>query len=72
MPRRRSWCSRTITRRPIIGSQEMSQQFAAQGHLPYTRTIIGGGPNGETVVYEVNKKEPAYADRLMARFKAQQ
>ncbi len=55
----------------VIGSQEMSKQFAEQGHLPYTRTVIGGGPNGETVVYEIKKKEPAYTDRLMATFKAQ-
>ena len=55
----------------VIGSQDMSQQFAEQGHLPYTRTIIGGGPKGETVVYEVKKKEPVYVDRLMAQFKSQ-
>ena len=56
----------------VIGSQEMSKQFAAHGHLPYTRTVLGAGPNGETVVYEVDTKEPAYAERLMAQYKAQQ
>lgn len=55
----------------VIGSPEMSKQFAELGHLPYTRTLIGAGPNGETVVYEVKKKDPAYTDRLMAQFKAQ-
>ncbi len=56
----------------VIGSPEMSKQFAEQGHLPLTRTVLGAGPNGETVVYEIKKKEPAYTDRLVAQFKAQQ
>ncbi|MGD9342381.1 MAG: hypothetical protein PVJ25_00025 [Desulfuromonadales bacterium] len=52
----------------VLGSQESLDKFMASGHLPYTRTLIGAGPNGETVIFEVNKKDPALADRLQKEF----
>jgi hypothetical protein len=52
----------------VLGSQGSLDKFKASGHLPYTRTLIGAGPNGETVVFEVNKKDPALADRLQKEF----
>ncbi len=40
------------------------------GRLPYTRTVIGGGPQGKTVVFEVDKKKPEYVERLMTQFQS--
>lgn len=57
-----------MDRHYVVGSEEMSKKFAAHGHLPYTKTILGGGPHGETVVYEVAKKDPSVAERLMATY----
>ncbi|MEA3363768.1 MAG: hypothetical protein U9Q61_10940 [Thermodesulfobacteriota bacterium] len=54
-----------MERHYVVGSEESSQKFAAHGHLPYTKTVLGAGPHGETVVYEVAKKDPALAERLM-------
>lgn len=54
----------------VIGSAKMSIKFIGSGHLPYTRTVIGGGPQGKTVVFEVAKKKPEYVERLMARFQS--
>ena len=54
----------------VIGSAEMAMKFEGSGHLPYTRSVIGGGPQGRTVVFEVDKKKPEYVERLMARFQS--
>ena len=54
----------------VLGSNMMSQQFAQQGHVPYSRTVLGAGPQGETVVYEVKNDDPTYADRLMKQYQA--
>ena len=54
----------------VIGSTKMSIKFIGSGHLPYTRTVIGGGPQGKTVVFEVDKKKPEHVERLMARFQS--
>jgi hypothetical protein len=52
----------------VTGSQESLAKFKASGHLPYTRTILGAGPNSETVVFEVDKKNPELAERLQKQF----
>jgi hypothetical protein len=54
----------------VIGSTKMSIKFIGSGHLPYTRTVIGGGPQGKTVVFEIDKKKPEYVERLMAQFRS--
>ena len=54
----------------VIGSAEMAKKFEGSGHLPYTRTLIGAGPHGRTVIFEVDKKKPEYVERLMAQFQA--
>ena len=54
----------------VVGSTKMSIKFIGSGHLPYTRTVIGGGPQGKTVVFEVDKKKPEYAERLMTQFRS--
>ncbi len=52
----------------VVGSEKMRQSLEATGHMPYTRTFIGYGPGGETVVFEVDKKNPALANRLQREF----
>jgi len=53
----------------VTGSKESSESFKKSGHMPYTRTLIGAGPNRETVVFEVDKKDESLADRLEAEFR---
>jgi hypothetical protein len=59
-----------MDRHYVVGSEAMSKKFAAHGHLPYTKTILGGGPHGETVVYEVAKKDPGLAERLIDTYQS--
>ena len=42
----------------VVGSAEMARKFE------------GGGPQGKTVVFEVDKKKPEYVERLMAQFQS--
>jgi len=49
----------------VTGNEEMNQKFAEHHHLPYTKTILGAGPQGQTVVFEVDKKDAAYVEKLM-------
>ena len=53
----------------VIGSYSMAQKFEAHGHLPYTKTLLGAGPQGETVVFEIDKDSPELTNRLMSTFK---
>lgn len=48
----------------VVGSQDALSSFLTTHHLPYTRTLIGDGPNGETVVLEISKKDQEYNERL--------
>lgn len=52
----------------VTGSDEMSQKFYKYGHLPYTKTLLGAGPEGETVVFEVDKDNDSYAKNLISAF----
>lgn len=52
----------------VIGQAKTNVKFKKSGHLPYTRTLLGAGPNGETVVFEVNKKDKSLADRLQKSY----
>lgn len=52
----------------VIGQKETRKSFVANGHLPYTRTLLGAGPAGETVIFEVDKKDPELAKRLEKAF----
>ncbi len=40
----------------VIGCSDELAKFKKAGHLPYTKTLIGGGPNGKTVVIENRTK----------------
>ncbi|GAB6043635.1 hypothetical protein [Endothiovibrio diazotrophicus] len=47
------------------------KSFRQVGEAPYRYTDIGAGPNGETVVYVLNKHNKKHRpDALIARFKA--
>jgi hypothetical protein len=52
----------------VIGDKKMSEKFEAHKHLPYARTILGAGPNGETVIFQVDKKNPALTERIQSVF----
>ena len=52
----------------VIGDEATKASFVAHKHLPYTQTTLGGGPNGETVIYEVKKKDAAYTENLVQEF----
>jgi hypothetical protein len=52
----------------VFGSKEIHQKFKKMHHMPYTLTFIGAGPKGETVVVEVDKKDPTFAQALSAAF----
>jgi len=52
----------------VIGSKDMAEKFEKQHHLTFTRTILGLGPKGETVVFEVDTKKPEYDARLQEKY----
>ena len=52
----------------VIGSQESLDTYLSNGHIQYTRTLLGAGPLGETVVIEFNRNDPTHADRLQKKF----
>lgn len=54
----------------VIGNSETSEKFAKHKHMPYTKTLLGAGPGGETVVFEVDKKNEALAQKLITRYNA--
>ncbi|MBU0481339.1 MAG: hypothetical protein KKG47_09570 [Proteobacteria bacterium] len=49
----------------VIGNFYTNRMFASLKHLPYTKTLFDAGPNGETVVFEVNVKDPDFVTRLV-------
>lgn len=52
----------------VVGSQESAKKFTENKVLPYTKTFLGAGPHGETVVFEVSKKDPAGTERLIETY----
>ena len=52
----------------VIHSVKMARKFKGSGHPPDTRTLIGSGPQGKTVVFEVDKRKAEYVQRLLAQF----
>lgn len=59
-----------IGRHYVVGSQESSEKFAAHGHMPYAKTVLGAGPHGETVVFEIAKKDPNLTERLIETYQS--
>lgn len=54
----------------VIGNAETNESFAKHKHLPYTKTILGGGPAGETLIFEVDKNDPDFAENLKQAYMA--
>ncbi|MEN9361460.1 MAG: hypothetical protein RL095_2995 [Verrucomicrobiota bacterium] len=52
----------------VLGSLEALKNFQEAGEIPYTKTFLGEGVQGETVVFETGKDSNAIARRLMAEF----
>jgi len=50
----------------VMGSEKMTAKY--HPHLPYTKTYLGLGPNGETVVLENEKKGTTLKARLIGQF----
>lgn len=48
----------------VIGDDAMNTKFAAHKHLPYTKTLLGAGPAGETVIFQVDKDNPTFVEKL--------
>ena len=48
----------------VLGSPEAAMKFKETHHMPLTKTMIGAGPNGETVVVEENEEHPEMAKKL--------
>ena len=58
------------SRYQVIGRAEVSRAFWGSGHLPYTRTLTGGGRQAKTAVFEVDKKKPEHVECLRAWFES--
>ena len=54
----------------VIGDKKTHESFKKQHHLPYTHSRIGAGPNKETIVFEINKKNPFLLNYLKSEFTA--
>jgi len=57
-----------LGRHYVLGSEESNRKFAQSPNMPYARTILGAGPNGETVAFEIKKKDDAYTERLIETY----
>ena len=53
-----------------FGSKESSDNFASGNKPEIWETLIGAGPNGETVKFEVSKESRELQDRLKAEFES--
>lgn len=54
----------------VLGQEKSAKAFATSRHLTTTKTFVGGGPNRETVVFEVDDKQPELLGRLLTSFDA--
>ena len=52
----------------VIGREATNASFQKTGELQFAKTYVGAGPNGTTVVLEVNDKAPQLAERLAAEY----
>ena len=60
----------------MVGSKASAENFMKSGEIPYSKTFIGEGPTGQTLVYEIDSKNPdvifhtPLITRLMKTYKA--
>ena len=52
----------------VIGSEQTLATYLTTGHIPYTLTLPGAGPMGETVVFEIDKNKPRHVEYLQKVF----
>ncbi|MBN2713800.1 MAG: hypothetical protein JXR97_15385 [Planctomycetes bacterium] len=52
----------------VIGTEGGFKKLKEHGHIPYARTLIGEGPEGKTLVIEIDNKNPALTDSLYAQY----
>ncbi len=55
----------------VMGTKASVEAFDKGGDLVYTRSLIGVGPNGETVIVEVDPLNPGFVERLQTQFQLQ-
>ena len=48
----------------VFGQEKTYEAWKQTHHMPYTRTQIGAGPRGETLVFEIDKKNPEWTGWL--------
>ncbi len=56
----------------LIFTEQQNQphffRYQTTPHLPLTKTVLGAGPQGETVIFEFNKNKPEETDRLIKTY----
>lgn len=63
------WVHHKDGRLYVIGQAKTNETFIAQGHMPYAKTLIGEGPHGVTLIFEIDKKNPELAQKLIRAFR---
>ena len=54
----------------LLATDATRAAFAEHGHLAISKSYIGSGKNGETVIVEVSKEDPTLANRIWAEYEA--
>ena len=54
----------------VIGSKETLDIFLNHGSIPSSRILLGHGPMGETVVFEIDRNNPKRVETLQEQFAA--
>ena len=52
----------------VFGDEDTHAAWRKTHSMQYSKSMIGAGPKGETVVFEVRDKLPELQERLMTRF----
>ncbi|MCH2175957.1 MAG: hypothetical protein MK193_09540 [Lentisphaeria bacterium] len=52
----------------VIGTEKGKMDVQKHGHLPIAKTFIGEGPKGETLIFELDKKNPDLLKRLISNY----
>ncbi|MCE9638460.1 MAG: hypothetical protein K8T90_22395 [Planctomycetes bacterium] len=52
----------------VFGDEDTHAAWQKSHAMQYSKSMIGAGPKGETVVFEVRDKLPELQERLMTRF----
>ncbi|MCB9919831.1 MAG: hypothetical protein H6832_15620 [Planctomycetes bacterium] len=52
----------------VLGTRASLAKFENGDDLTYTRTLIGEGPKGETIIIEVDPENPGFVERLQTQF----